>query len=306
MPAFWAVVEGHTPDDADTRAAQFDRLVIGANPSLYGPVIPLNAGFDLPYYFEQLLPLLPAMRDLEGLTRAQIGYSLDMLRGRVGELADMKIYIAPSLFTSNGQVRVVDDRPIVMFGLDVQAYAELELLPEASRYDLRAYVAHELIHAHHYGVNAEMRRAANTLFDAERPAPLYLNLWIEGLATCISMSMDGNGSIERALMSERLPAELPPLLPALAREYAAKLDSRGVDDTRDFFWLNGQRGDIPPRTAYGVGALVASDILKRIDVVAALALSGRNLRAEVGRSLDRLARSDTRLDWSDVCVPPRR
>jgi hypothetical protein len=302
MPAFWAVMEATTPDAADKRAARFDEQVIKAYPQLYGPVVGQNDEFSLPRYIEQLQPLLPGMRDLDPLTRRQIGYSLDILRGRVGRVSDMTIFIAPSLFTSNGQVRVVDDRPVVMFGVDVQAYAELEILPATSRYDLRAYVAHELFHAHHYGVNAEIRRAANTLFDPAAPAPLYLNLWIEGLATCASMSMDGNGSIERALMSERLPTELPPLLPALAMEYASKLDSRSLEDTRDFFWLGGERQDIPPRTAYAVGALVADDILRRKGLDTALKLGGPPLRREVGQAVSRLSRRGTNLDWSKVCA----
>jgi len=302
MPAFWSVMEANLPDAADTRAARFEQQVIKAYPALYGPVVGQNAGFSIPEYLGQLQPLLPAMRDLDPLTRRQIDYSLDILRGRVGRVSEMSIFIAPSLFTSNGQVRVVNDRPVVMFGVDVQAYAELEILPAASRYDLRAYVAHELFHAHHYGVNAEMRRAANTLFDPDAPAPLYLNLWIEGLATCASMSMDGNGSIERALMSERLPGELPPLLPALAKEYAAKLDSRSLDDTRDYFWLGGERKDIPPRTAYAVGALVADDILGRKGLDAALKLGGATLRREVGQAVSRLSQRGTRVDWSAVCA----
>ena len=302
MPAFWSVMDAAAPDAADTRAARFEQQVIRAYPALYGPVVTQNANFNLPEYLGQLQPLLPGMRDLDALTRRQIDYSLEILRSRVGRLGDMSIFIAPSLFTSNGQVRVVDDRPVVMFGVDVQAYAELELLPASSRYDLRAYVAHELFHAHHYGVNPEMRRAANTLFDPKAPAPLYLNLWIEGLATCASMSMDGNGSIERALMSERLPVELPPILPALAQEYLAKLDSRSLDDTRDFFWLGGEREDIPPRTAYAMGALVADDIVGRKGLAAALKLGGRELRREVGLATARLSRPGTRVDWSTVCV----
>lgn len=301
MPAFWSVM-----DAADNRAARFRQNVIEPNGALYGRVISIGAEFSVEEYLSQLDPLLPVMREVDARMLTGIGAGLRELRARVGEPSGMTIYIAPSLFTSNGQVRVVDDHPVVMFGVDVQAYAELELLPAGSRYDMRAYTAHELFHAHHYGVNEEMRRAANTLFDTTHPAPLYLNLWIEGLATCASMSMDGDGSIERALMSERLPRELPPVLPALAQEMAAKLDSRRVEDTRDFFWMGGERKDIPPRSAYGVGALIADDILKRKSLAAALQLSGEKLRDEVGAAMSRLARRKANVSWSAVCNLPAR
>jgi hypothetical protein len=301
MPAFWSVM-----DSADSRAARFRQIVIEPNGELYGPVVSMGADFSIEEYLSQLDPLLPVMREVDARMHKEIVATLRQLYARVGAPAPMTIYIAPSLFTSNGQVRVVDGQPKVMFGVDVQAYAELELLPAASRYDMRAYVAHELFHAHHYGVNEEMRRAANTLFDTANPAPLYLNLWIEGLATCASMSMDGDGPIERALMSERLPRELPPVLPALAREMAAKLDSRSLDDTRDFFWMGSERKDIPPRSAYAVGALVADDILKRRSLAAALQLSGEKLRGEVGAAMSRLVRRNAAVNWSAVCNLPAR
>jgi len=301
MPSFWQVMDAtDLPDDA-ARARRFQATVIAPNTALYGPVVQASADFSYEYYMEQLTPLLPTMREVDSRMRAQIDASLADLRARVGKPGAMTVYIAPSLFTSNGQVRVVDDEPVVMFGVDVQAYAEIEMLPADSRYDMRAYIAHELLHAYHYSVNEEMRHAANTLFDEKNPAPLYLNLWIEGLATCVSMSLDGDGSTERALMSTRLAQELPAVLPAVAREMSTKLDARSLEATRDYFWLGGERTDIPPRSAYGVGALVADDILARKGLKSALRLSGQALRAEVGRSLAKLAQQPATVDWSARC-----
>ena len=304
MPAFWKVMDAQPAAVPAARARGFQREVIDAYPGLYGPVVPADAAFDAAAYLEQLGTFLPTMRDLDHRTRAQIDSSLGILRARFGPLSDMTIYVAPSLFTSNGQVRVVDGRPVVLFGVDVQAYAEQELLPKSSRYDLRAYVAHELVHAHHYGMNAAMRAAANTLFDEKNPAPLYLNLWIEGLATCVSMSMDGDGSVERALMSARIAAELPPVLPALAREMSGKLDARSLEATRDYFWLGGERKDIPPRSAYGVGALVAADVLARRGLGASLLLAGDDLRAEVANALAKY-QQPVAVDWSSICEAGR-
>jgi hypothetical protein len=301
MPAFWEVIDAAENDAAETRAARFRQEVIAPHAALYGPVIAVEPDQDFGEYLAQLEPLLPTMRELEPRMSTAIVAGLDSLRALLGEPGPMTVYVAPSLFTTNGQVRVVDGAPVVIFGVDVQAYAELELLPAASRYDLRAYVAHELFHAHHYGVNAELRGLANALFDPANPAPIHVNLWIEGLATCVSMSVDGDGTPERALMSERLPRELPPVLGQVARELGTKLDSRSVADTRDFFWLDGARTDIPPRSAYAVGALVAEDVLARRGLAAALRLSGTELRGEVGRSLATIAERDGELDWSAVC-----
>ena len=300
--AFWGIIDAQPKLDATERATRFRQDVIEKYPGLYGPVVSVSADFNIAEYLTQLETLLPAMRDLTRPTLEQINATIELMDARFGKMHDVTIYAAPSLFTSNGQVRVVNDEPVVMFGVDVQAYAENELLPKASRYDLRAYIAHELFHAHHYGVNAEMRRQANTLFDEKNPSPLYVNLWIEGLATCVSMSMDGDGTVERALMSERLPREVPPILAATARELSGKLDSRSLDDTRDFFWLGGERQDLPPRSAYAIGALVADDVLARRGLNASLSLSGDELRSEVGKALTTLSQHQGGVDWSRVCA----
>ena len=302
MPAFWKIMDADPKLDAATRAQRFRHDVIEAFPALYGPVVDTHPDFDVAEYLAQLEPLLPAMRDLTHPTLEQINATVDLMEPRFGRMQGVTIYVAPSLFTSNGQVRVVNDKPVVMFGVDVQAYAENELLPKTSRYDLRAYVAHELFHAHHYRVNAEMRRQANTLFDEKNPSPLHVNLWIEGLATCVSMSLDGDGTIERALMSERLPGELPTVMAAAARELAGKLDSRSLDDTRDFFWLGGERKDLPPRSAYAIGALVADDVLFRHGLEGALELSGDDLRREVAKALATLSQHQGGIDWAKVCA----
>ena len=96
-------------------------------------------------------------------------------------------------------------------------------------------------------------------------------------------------------------AELPSVLPTLARELGGKLDARSLELTRDLFWLGGEREDIPPRSAYGVGALIAADVLARRGLAAAVRLSGQELRDEVGRSLATLEGA-TVIGWSSVCA----
>jgi hypothetical protein len=103
-------------------------------------------------------------------------------------------------------------------------------------------------------------------------------------------------------MSDRLPREVPPILATAARELSGKLDSRSLDDTRDFFWLGGERKDLPPRSAYAIGALVADDVLARRGLNVAVALSGDELRGEVGKALATLSRQQGGVDWSRVCA----
>lgn len=299
MPGFWEVM-AKSPSE---RPAALDGL-LRRHPRIHGPVLPVDS--DLPEYLEGLEPLLPGMRELEPLALRQIDASLAQLDTLLSPLTATSVYVAPSLFTSNGQVRVVEGKPVVVIGLDVQAYAERELLPQESRYDLRAFITHELMHAHHYEKNPAMRDFANRLFDRAAPAPLYASLWIEGLATCVSMGLDGDGSLERALMDKGLPAAIVPALQKVATELHDKLEVRDLDQIGDFFWLGRARDDIPPRAGYAVGALLAADIVKRRGLAQALGFEGDALVTELRSSLKALMAPGYPVQWNGACSNMQR
>jgi hypothetical protein len=295
MPAFWEIMTGNP----EQRAAGLDAL-LRQHPRIHGPVLPVDS--NLTEYLGGLEPLLPGMRELEPLALRQIDASVAQLDALLPALKSTVVYVGPSLFTSNGQVRVVDGRPVVLIGLDVQAYAERDLLPPESRHDLRAFITHEILHAHHYEKNPAMRDFANRLFDRSAPAPLYASLWIEGLATCMSMGLDGDGSVERALMDKNLPSAIVPAVQKVATELHDKLEVRDIDQIGDFFWLGRERNDIPSRSGYAVGALVAADIVERQGIERALGLQGDALIAELRSSLKALMTSGYRVEWTGACA----
>jgi hypothetical protein len=111
MPVCRRVMDAPAQHGTATRPLRFQREVIDAYPGLYGPVAPRDPDFSVSDHLAQLETFLPTMRDPRR-TCAQADASLAMMRERFGRLSDMSAYLAPSLFTSNGQVRVVDDRPV--------------------------------------------------------------------------------------------------------------------------------------------------------------------------------------------------
>jgi hypothetical protein len=294
MPTFWDVMAA----EPATRAQKLEAL-LKAHPRIHGPVLPTDT--DLSQYIENLTPFLAQMRELEPKVLTQIDASRKLLNGLLPPLEATTIYVGPSLFTSNGQVRVVDSRPVLVIGVDVQAYAELELLPAESRHDLRAFIAHELVHTHHYEQNPAIRALANDLFDRASPAPLYVGLWVEGFATCVSMMVDGDGTVERALMSKDLPRLIAPVRGKVARELESKLELRSIDAIAEYFWADGAREDIPSRSGYAIGALVASDIVKRAGLKGAMDLHDEALLREVRAALVRIADPRYELAWKTVC-----
>jgi hypothetical protein len=291
---------------AGKRAALMNEAVIGPNPGLYGPVIENPSSKNLESYLRQQEPDLPAIRMVTEAFDKQTMPTLEILAKAVGPLRPMAIYIAPSLFTSNGQVRMVGVTPVVAFGPDVQAYVAINLVKSKPPYDVRALVAHEVFHAQHYARNPAMAAIANALFQPKGKPPIYINLWIEGLATCASMTMDGDGSAAYALMSDDLMRDMPDVAQKLAMEFRRKADSTADADYRDLFWLSGQRTDIPKRAGYGVGTLVADQIVSRIGLRRAMALRGDPLRKEIMAALSVLAGQSRMPEWKNVCTADRR
>jgi hypothetical protein len=294
MPAFWRFHARRYAGDAE-RVAAFRAQVLKPHPELYGNFIDLPEERVFPAYFARLEPLVGEMRALDPLYRREIDRTVTRLRTMLGPL-DAHVYLAPSLFSSDGQVQWIGGRPVVMFGIDVRAFAERGVLAGSGRRDVRAAVLHEFIHAYHFQRNSEARGAIEA-----NPPPLYQTLWIEGLATCLSHRWALNGTMARSLSSPQLVREVPGKVHALAAELAGQLDTARFETRRDWFWLNGKRTDLPPRAGYAIGMLAADRVVKRMTAVQALALSGPKLRAEVAAALAALAAPGYTVNWARTC-----
>lgn len=295
MPAFRAILE------ANDREVRFDALMT-AHPDVYGGVIPRPAPDKIKAYLSAQLADQTVSEALSVSIGDEIPKAVKQLTAELGPPGPVRVYVAPSLFTSNGQVRMVADRPVVVFGPDVQAYLVTKLLHQKPPYDVRPLVLHELFHAWHYDANPAMAAVANRLFSETDKPPLYLNLWIEGLATCASMQMDGASKVENALMSRELVTDFPPVAGKVATFLLARQNSTAASDYRDFFWLSGERTDIPKRSAYAAGALVADHIVRKVGLRRAMRLSGEALKKEITDALGAVAAATTAPVWRDVCA----
>jgi hypothetical protein len=294
MPAFWRFHARRYASDAE-RIAAFRAQVLKPYPELYGLFLDLPEDRVFPAYFAKMEPLVAEMRALDPLYKREVDRTAARLRAMLGPI-DAHVYVAPSLFSSDGQVQWIGGRPVVMFGVDVRAYTEREILAGNGRRDVRAVVLHEFIHAYHFQRNPEARAAIE-----QNPPPLYQSLWIEGLAACLSHRWTPGGTIARSLSSPRLAREVPGRVHRLAAELAGALDTARFETRRDWFWLNSKRTDLPPRAGYAIGMLAADRVLKRVTAAQAMALSGPKLRAEMGAALAALAAPGYAVNWTRTC-----
>jgi membrane dipeptidase len=282
MPRFWAVWDSTAGAPAAERTRAVRAQVIAPNAGFYRQVIGDPDDRRLEKYLTDIAPLAPAIRRSGAQLVQAIGPVWDQLRGLFPDLTPgVRIFVAPSLYTSNGQVRYLDYSLNDMLGPDVQAYVEEEV-DSGRPLDPSWGIRHELVHYHHERVNPEIAAAARTFFQPGAHSALYYNLWSEGLATYVTKLLSPNVPLKEVLGPGLDPIEGQRLLPVLAREFLAKMESTSETDLKDLFYLaSDRRADLPARSAYYVGFRVAQALAERYSLTELIRLSGTPLREAI-------------------------
>jgi hypothetical protein len=291
MPRYFAFRDSAAGTALDERAPVFREMVIAPEARFYDQVLGVPDDARLTRYLADVERFDPVIRRVTSELTAELPRAWDRMRSLFPDLAPgVAIYLAPSLFNSNGQVRYLDDSLVVMLGPDVQAYVEV-VVDSGRRSPPGLVLDHELAHYHHWRVNPEVARAAKSFFRPGAYSALYYNLWSEGFATYVARTLSPDASLEAVLGPGLDPAEGPRLLPLLAREFEAKLESTAEDDVRDLFYLSGRRKDIPLRSAYYVGYLVVERLVRNRSLAELARLDGAELTESIRGALAALAAS---------------
>ncbi len=188
---------------------------------------------------------------------------------------DGAVYLLVSLRSFVGAVRKVGGQSSLLFGLDELARVHGEDARLTILFD------HELFHIYHAGVFPD--------WDLE-PSPLWHSLWAEGLATHVSATLDPEASTEMVLgQPPDFEERARPMLAALARELLTKLDSLEKRDYADFFYGGIERTDIPARSGYYIGLLIARSLAAGMALPDAARWGGEDLRKRIAHELERLS-----------------
>jgi hypothetical protein len=183
-----------------------------------------------------------------------------------------EVYFLASLGAFDGGTREVKGRTALLFGVDVIAaiYGE--------KADLESFFDHELFHIYH-----------QQFPDPELEDTVARALWKEGLATYVAAALNPE-TPESVLFG--LPADMPgqarATLPKLAAELRARLDSKSPEDYKTFFLGHSQRTDIPARSGYYVGYLVARELGRTHSLPELARLRGPPLREAIESVLRQL------------------
>lgn len=184
------------------------------------------------------------------------------------------IYIVDSFGEFDGGTRDLSDGSHLMFGADVIAtiYKGIPIKP---------FVQHELFHLLH----------ARSFGDC---APIYCNLWSEGLATYVAATL--NPGADDAAIGLTLPEPIRPMVDPRFGEAVcavkARLDSEKPEDYAPLFYGSKRLPGFPPRMGYYIGYRVAQDIGRTRDLKRLAALKPAEVRPLIDASLDGMASCD--------------
>lgn len=279
---FWAAAEGR--DLAEQVRLLRDEF-IAPHRAFYDKVAGAAADERLAQYLRILTPEMPALRRVADEFPSQLRSGFASFLAAYPDFdPDVPIYIGPTLFSSSGQVRYLDGRPVIVFGLDVFA------VMMADTPDRVPDVHHELFHAYHWQRNAWIAEAGREFHGPGGRVPLYFNLWSEGLALFAARRMDVGAPLAEVLSSRSLAETGPEVVARVAGELRERRNDTDAAAARDYFYLSTKRADIPPRIAYLVGLRMAEEVGRRLTIDQMVALHGHRLRRAVSRGLKALER----------------
>jgi hypothetical protein len=285
-PEFWRFWDATSGKPDGERVQAFFDTVVAARPDLFSGAVlgggSLTNRSDDPAvrervatYLRDVSPYIPRMRALSNRIRHFPSYAQEFGATFSNYAPTTPVYFTVSLFAFDAGVRIASGQTALFFSIDGIARFD------GADANFKIIIDHELFHQYHHQITPELSESR----------ALWAYLWEEGLATFVSQQLNPRSSEAAVLM---VPANLPelagPLLPAIARELLANLDSTRQDEITDFFALNHHRPGLPVRSGYYAGYRIAKKLASTRSLRDLAALQGSELKAAIQKTLDEFAR----------------
>jgi len=256
MPEYWAFhakTKGLAPE---AQAVLFTREIAHRHPDIYAPGVigiadgkPVDAEITRRYKLisEMIGPQMDVMRKVSDRIASALKKYETTFRKSFPDLAySGDIYFLHSVGGFDGAVRTIKDRATLLFGLDMITYVY------GKDANPQPFFHHELFHIYH------------GQFKDDRPHDIIGALWSEGLATYVAQALNpGTGGVEIFGIPRSTPGRVLADVPGMAKGLRAVLDSTDSADYRRYFMGKDERADVPARSGYVMGYLVAKKLAKR-------------------------------------------
>lgn len=276
MPAFWAVHDRVATDSVEARG----RAIIEG---FFTPQIEAYRGagigrVDFVRWLQRFDPMAASVRRLSAEFPALWQAHAARFRRALPDAAgDATVTAMPSFYYFDARVRLWRDRIALFVGLD-----GVVALHGADA-DLGILLDHESFHLYHHQVNPTL------IFPAGDP--LWLGIWKEGLAVHASAVLNPDATRLRVLLGDAALAAIgPEVIARVAVELPTQLGAT-ENAIRARYLSYGYRGDIPARSGYVLGLVIAQRAAAQGRDLAALArMPATEAEALVRREVAALAR----------------
>jgi hypothetical protein len=285
-PEFWKFWDATSEKPDGERVQAFFSTVVAFHPDLFnGGVLgsrSLTNRSDDPAiqrrvatYLHDVAPFIPRMRLLSNTIRKDFPRYAHQFEVTFPDYAPITpVYFTVSLFEFDAGARIAGSETAVFFGIDGIARFD------GADASFKIIIDHELFHQYHHQIAPELTDNSE----------IWAYLWEEGLATFVSQQMNPGSTAAQVLIIPPNLSELAsPLLPALARELLANLDSTNQDQFAAFFSRDNHRPDLPIRSGYYVGYRIAKKLAARRSLQTLASLRGPELKAAIHHVLAEFA-----------------
>jgi hypothetical protein len=274
------LVEGTADLPAEQQVRSFRGDYLARHPELYAPEV-----MPVPSDARALRTMAavrahPEWRAFDAALRRELEHVANRFRRAFPDFrCDFSVYVTETFEAMDGAGRDVAERPALVLGVDTIAESETSA-------SLPVFLSHELFHRYNF-------QAAGFSDDLAERDLIWRSLWAEGLATFVSARLNPSNPLSDALLFPKdLEARAKPFVPQMASELLAAADRVDPATFAKFFEVESpgaKRLGWPPRSGYFIGYLVAQDLGRRDSLSKLAHMQGPALRAEIGRSLERLA-----------------
>lgn len=280
-------------DTTGSRRTAYAMYYVQRNPKLYTTFIDPDSldHMDFALITDQLLEheqIIP--RHLEWMRTQIVAATLSTSRIFDFPYHTVPQYLTLNLGRSNAQVRLVNGEVTILYGVDTDAIFGPIHFPTVSR-DFRPTVAHELFHAYHWSKNSYMLSRANEFLPPRSSAPLWINVWSEGLANCAARHVYPDADIANVLGMEGIWEESEARFSSMASQLIQDLRRTDPEATSKWLYVKtpSEANGIPSKAGYILGTVVADEVINSVGLKSAVALQGDRLYEAVLVSLRSIA-----------------
>lgn len=270
-PAFLDFWDHHANQNREDQVREFEKEVVIPFKTVYDGAwsnLPISREELITRSFEKVRPYIDNIRSINANIESTLPARVTSFRQTFRDFeCSTPIYFLYSAGAFDGAVRDVDGGSALMFGVD-------EIARIHGQED-SALFTHELFHIYHGQVVKQQSEA------------LYWHLWEEGLATFVSRSLNPSLPEDKICCLPDVSA-VRPVLRTIAAELLLKLDSTAQSDESRYFLGMQQNLDLPERSGYYVGYLIAQELGKGRSLAALATLQPPEVRKLEEDSLRKL------------------